>query len=109
MAEVHADCMRRTSETAIEPDHEKRTARPELGNARLNLGKLVALIDDGTISGKIAKTIFQKMVESDDDPHAIVEREGLVQVTDESAIAAVVDRVVAANPDKVAEFKAGRL
>jgi len=101
---VMSDIIRIANERATdsEPDFSSVPVAAE------HLGRLVALIDDGTISGKIAKAVFQKMVETGDDPRAIVEREGLVQVTDESAIGAVVERVIAANPDKVAEFKAGK-
>ncbi len=69
------------------------------------IGKLVGLISDGTISGRIAKDVFEKMFSTGDDPAVIVEREGLRQVTDVSAIEAAVDAVMAANPDKVAEVK----
>jgi aspartyl-tRNA(Asn)/glutamyl-tRNA(Gln) amidotransferase subunit B len=69
------------------------------------IGGLVALISDGTISGRIAKDVFEKMFSTGDDPAIIVEREGLRQVTDVSAIEAAVDAVMAANPDKVAEVK----
>ncbi len=72
------------------------------------LAELVALIDDGTISGKIAKAVFEEMVESGAAPGAIVERKGLRQVTDESAIAAAVDAVLEQSPDKVAEYRAGK-
>ena len=73
-----------------------------------SLGKLVALIDDGTISGKIAKTVFEEMVASGAEPAEIVAQKGLVQVTDTGAIAAAVQEVLAQNPDKVAEFKGGK-
>jgi aspartyl-tRNA(Asn)/glutamyl-tRNA(Gln) amidotransferase subunit B len=72
------------------------------------LGELVGLIEEGTISGKIAKTVFEKMCESGDAPRAIVEREGLVQVSDSGAISQAIDAVLAANPDKVAEYKSGK-
>jgi aspartyl-tRNA(Asn)/glutamyl-tRNA(Gln) amidotransferase subunit B len=72
------------------------------------LAALVALIDDGTISGKIAKTVFEEMVASGADPADIVARKGLTQVTDTGAIAAAVQDVLAQNPDKVAEFKGGK-
>jgi aspartyl-tRNA(Asn)/glutamyl-tRNA(Gln) amidotransferase subunit B len=85
-----------------EADFSRLPVSPE------NVGRLVALIDDGTISGKIAKSVFQKMAAGGEDPRAIVEREGLLQVTDEAAIAAIVDRVVADNPDKVAQYRAGK-
>ncbi len=73
-----------------------------------NLAALIALIDEGTISGKIAKTVFEEMLTSDESPRAIVERKGLVQMSDESAIQAVIDEVLAASPDKVAEYRGGK-
>jgi aspartyl-tRNA(Asn)/glutamyl-tRNA(Gln) amidotransferase subunit B len=63
---------------------------------------------DNTISGRIAKEVFEAMVETGEDPAAIVESRGLRQVTDTGAIEAAVDQVLAANPDKVAEYKAGK-
>jgi aspartyl-tRNA(Asn)/glutamyl-tRNA(Gln) amidotransferase subunit B len=72
------------------------------------LGSLIDLIADGTISGRLAKDVFAQMVVSGDDPAAIVEAKGLRQVTDEVAIAAAIDTVLAANPDKLVEYRAGR-
>ena len=72
------------------------------------LGALVGLISAGTISGRIAKDVFQIMLESGGDPAAIVAEKGWIQVSDTGAIEAVVDAVLAANPDKVAEFRAGK-
>ena len=72
------------------------------------LSGLLALIEDNTISGKIAKTVFEKMVETGKPAKQIVEDEGLVQVTDVSAIEAAIDAVIDANPDKVAEYKSGK-
>jgi aspartyl-tRNA(Asn)/glutamyl-tRNA(Gln) amidotransferase subunit B len=72
------------------------------------LARLVALIDDQTISGKIAKTIFEKMLLSGETPDAIIDAEGLRQVTDTGAIEATVRAVVAANPAQVAQFRAGK-
>jgi aspartyl-tRNA(Asn)/glutamyl-tRNA(Gln) amidotransferase subunit B len=72
------------------------------------LARLVALIDDQTISGKIAKTIFEKMLLSGETPDAIVDAEGLRQVTDTGAIEAIVQAVVAANPAQVAQYRAGK-
>ncbi len=69
------------------------------------LGALIDLIKDGTINGKIAKDVFAKMFESGDAPGAIVEREGLRQVTDTGAIEQAIDALIAANPDKLAEVK----
>jgi aspartyl-tRNA(Asn)/glutamyl-tRNA(Gln) amidotransferase subunit B len=72
------------------------------------LGALVARIDDETISGKIAKTVFDEMVSSGSSPDQVIEKKGLRQVTDPGAIAEVVARVLAAHPDKVEEFRAGK-
>jgi aspartyl-tRNA(Asn)/glutamyl-tRNA(Gln) amidotransferase subunit B len=72
------------------------------------LGALIDLIADGTISGRIAKDVFAEIVASGADPAAIVEAKGLRQVTDSSAIAAAIDAVLAAQADKVAEYRAGR-
>ncbi len=69
---------------------------------------LLALITDNTISGKIAKDVLDKMFESGKDAAQIVEEEGLKQVTDTGAIEKVIDEVLAANPDKVAEYKSGK-
>jgi len=71
------------------------------------LGKLLDLIADATISGKIAKQVFDIMAETGDDPTVIVEARGLRQVTDTSAIEAAVDAVLAANAAKIADYKAG--
>jgi len=73
-----------------------------------HLAGLIRLIDDGTISGKIAKDVFEKMVRSREDAATIVQREGLTQVADTGALAAVVDQVVAANPKAIADWKAGK-
>ncbi|MFM5886233.1 MAG: Asp-tRNA(Asn)/Glu-tRNA(Gln) amidotransferase subunit GatB [Novosphingobium sp.] len=70
--------------------------------------ELLALIADGTISGSIAKQVLEKMLESGDGAAAIVEREGLKQTSDTGAIEAAVDAVLAANADKVAEYRGGK-
>ena len=72
------------------------------------LGALIDLIAAGTISGRLAKDVFAEMVASSSDPAAIVEAKGLRQVTDEGAIAAAIDEVLAAQADKVGEYRAGR-
>lgn len=73
-----------------------------------NLAGLIALITKGTISGKIAKTVFESMWESGKDADTIVKEQGLVQISDEGAIIAIVDGVIAANPQSVADFNAGK-
>jgi aspartyl-tRNA(Asn)/glutamyl-tRNA(Gln) amidotransferase subunit B len=72
------------------------------------LGELIDLITDKTINGRIAKDVFEIMVETGKMPAAIVEEKGLRQVTDTGAIDAAVEQVLAANPDKVAEYKSGK-
>ncbi len=69
------------------------------------LGALLDLIKDGTINGKIAKDVFAKMIETGDAPGAIVERDGLKQVTDTGAIEKAIDELMAANADKVADVQ----
>ncbi len=72
------------------------------------LGGLLARIRDNTISGKIAKGVFEKMWQSGEDADTIIEREGLRQISDEGAIEAMIDEVLANNPAQVAQFKAGK-
>ncbi len=74
-----------------------------------NLGKLVDLISKDVISGKIAKDVFEIMAETGENPEEIVEKKGLKQVTDTSAIEAIIDTVIAVNPDNVASYKAGKV
>ena len=69
------------------------------------LGAMLDLIRDGTISGKIAKDLFEIVWTEGGDPRAIVEQRGMKQVTDTAAIEKVVDDIVAKNPDKVADAK----
>jgi len=76
--------------------------------AARHLGTLIDLIADGTISGRLAKEVFAEMVASGADPAAIVEQKGLYQVTDQGAIEATIDAVLASQSDKVAEYRAGR-
>ncbi|MBQ8785987.1 MAG: Asp-tRNA(Asn)/Glu-tRNA(Gln) amidotransferase subunit GatB [Alphaproteobacteria bacterium] len=73
-----------------------------------NLGKLVDLIEKNIISGKIAKDVFEIMSETGEDPEKIVEEKGLKQVTDTSAIEAIVDMVIANNLDNVTAFRNGK-
>ena len=76
--------------------------------AAADLGKLIDLMDDGTISGRIAKDVFDIMMETGRDPLAIVEDQGLRQISDSGAIEAVVDKLIADNPDNVAQIRAGK-
>jgi len=72
------------------------------------LGGLLDLIADATINGKIAKEVLEAMMETGESAAAIVEAKGLRQVTDTGAIDAAVDAVLAANPDKLAEYRSGK-
>ena len=73
-----------------------------------NLSKLINLIKDGTISGKIAKTIFELMMDGDKDPQKIVEEKGLKQESDPKAIEEIISKVIKDNPNKVKEYKSGK-
>ncbi|WP_135556844.1 Asp-tRNA(Asn)/Glu-tRNA(Gln) amidotransferase subunit GatB [Paenibacillus cymbidii] len=83
----------------------------ELADVRITgqgLGEMIGLLEKGTISGKIAKTVFKAMLESGKPPQQIVEEQGLVQISDEGAIAAIVEQIIANNPQSVADYKAGK-
>jgi aspartyl-tRNA(Asn)/glutamyl-tRNA(Gln) amidotransferase subunit B len=71
----------------------------------VQLGAIVDLIADGTISGKIAKDLFEIIWEEGGDPREVVEQRGMKQVTDTGAIEKVVDDIIAKNPDKVEQVK----
>ncbi len=74
-----------------------------------NLSKLINLIKDGTISGKIAKTVFEQMMEGDKDPQKIVEEKGLKQESDPKALEELIDKVIDDNRDKATEYKSGKV
>ncbi len=73
-----------------------------------NLAKMINLIKDGTISGKIAKTVFEEMVKSNNDPSKIVEEKGLKQTSDPKEIENIIDEILSANQDKVEQYKSGK-
>ncbi len=73
-----------------------------------HLGEMILMIEKGTISGKIAKTVFAEMVATGDPPEKIVQEKNLVQVTDQGAIEAVIDEVLAENPEQVERYKGGK-
>jgi aspartyl-tRNA(Asn)/glutamyl-tRNA(Gln) amidotransferase subunit B len=72
-----------------------------------NLGKLIDLIGDNTISGRIAKDVFEIMVETGGDPAVIVEEKGLKQITDTGFIEGIVEKIIAENPGQVAQYDGG--
>jgi aspartyl-tRNA(Asn)/glutamyl-tRNA(Gln) amidotransferase subunit B len=73
-----------------------------------NLAKLLKLIDQNVISGKIAKTVFEEMAKTGKSPEEIVKEKDLVQVTDESAIGDIITELIRSCPKEVADYKAGR-
>ncbi len=83
----------------------------DIGDSRVPAGALAGLltrIHDQTISGKIAKQVFEAMWEGEGSADEIIEAKGLRQITDSSAIEAVVEKVIAENPGQVAEYRAGK-
>jgi aspartyl-tRNA(Asn)/glutamyl-tRNA(Gln) amidotransferase subunit B len=73
-----------------------------------DLSALLALIDNGTISGKIAKTVFEEMYKTGASPKKIVEEKGLIQVSDEGTLDTTIEEVLLANPKELAGFKEGK-
>ena len=73
-----------------------------------DLAELLKLVDDGTISGKIAKSVFDEMAQSDKSARQIVAEQGLVQISDSSAIDDIVSKILAANPAEVQAYKSGK-
>ena len=83
----------------------------DIGGSKISAGALAGLIDriaDNTISGKIAKDVFEAMWAGEGSADEIIESRGLKQITDSSAIEAIVDAVIAANPSQVEEYRAGK-
>ena len=73
-----------------------------------NLAKLINLIKDGTISGKIAKTVFEMMADGNQDPEKIVEEKGLKQQSDPKELEKIIDKVISDNPKNVEAYKSGK-
>jgi glutaminyl-tRNA synthetase len=86
--------------------HLREADSPRISPAQL--GELVKLISDGTISTRIAKTVLEKTIETGIDPLEIIAKEGLKQVSDAGALEVIVDAIMTANPDKVSAYKSGR-
>ncbi len=72
------------------------------------LGRLLALVEQGTLSGKLAKTVFEEMAATGKDPEAIVKEKGLVQISDAEALVPVAQEILAAHPKEVADYRAGK-
>jgi len=71
------------------------------------IAQLVQMVDDETISSKIAKQVFEEMVQFGENPTQIVEAKGLIQISDPAKIVPIIDEIIAKNPDNVEKFKAG--
>lgn len=87
----------------------KEKEASELKFTAAQIAELVKMIDDEIISNKIAKQVFEEMVQSGDNPALIVEAQGLVQISDPSVILPIIDDVMAKNPDNVEKYKAGNI
>jgi len=85
----------------------KQVNLSELKFSANQIAELVKMIDDETISSKIAKQVFEEMVKSGENPTQIVEFKGLVQISDPAKILPIIDEIITKNPDNVAKFKAG--
>ncbi len=97
---IISDISRILNETETEP-----IAIPFDGN---QLGKLVILIDNGTISSSIGKKVLEELFEKPRDPEDIIKEKGWIQISDEGAIKEIVMKILEANPQSIADFKAGK-
>ena len=83
-------------------DITKIALKPEM------LAELIILIEKGTISGKIAKEILPELLEKGGSPQEIVESRGLVAISDPDELGAIIDKILADNPDKVEQYRGGK-
>ena len=81
--------------------------KDELKFNAAQIAELAKIVDDGTISNKIAKQVFEEMAKSGENPTQIVEAKGLIQISDPAKISPIIDEIIAKNPDNVAKFRAG--
>lgn len=87
--------------------NEQKISIAEFRVPPANLARLISLANDGTISGKIAKEVWEEMLKTNEDPKVIVDRKGLVQISDRSTIAKIVDDVLEENQAQVQKYRAG--
>jgi len=87
---------------------EKYLEYDNLPITSVQIAKLVKLVDGGTISSSVARKVFDEVAETGKDPEEIVKEKGLVQISDEGAIKEVVDKIIAANPQSIIDYKAGK-
>jgi aspartyl-tRNA(Asn)/glutamyl-tRNA(Gln) amidotransferase subunit B len=88
-----------------------KEAGKEIGESpvsAVNLGRLIKLIGEGKISGKIAKELLPKLAEKGEGPDAIIEREGLAQISDTGALEKIIDEVIANNPKQLEQYRGGK-
>lgn len=97
---ILSDISRILNEKEMEPDQIPFTAE--------ELAKVIQLIEKETISSAIAKKVVEELFENPKDPEKIIEEKGWLQISDEGAILAVVQKILEANPQSVADFKAGK-
>ena len=95
-----SDISRILNEKEIEADQIPFTAE--------ELAKMITLIEKGTISSAIAKKVVEELFENPKDPEEIIKEKGWIQISDEGAIKEVVQKIIQANPQSVADFKAGK-
>jgi len=79
----------------------------ELKFTPAQIAQLIKMVDDETISSKIAKQVFEEMVKSGENPTEIVEAKGLVQISDPAVILPMIEEVIAKNPENVEKFRVG--
>ncbi|MGM0623151.1 MAG: glutamine--tRNA ligase/YqeY domain fusion protein [Campylobacterota bacterium] len=85
----------------------KENENKQLQFSPRQIAQLAQLVDDATISSKIAKSVFEQMAKSGDDPKQIVEEKGLMQISDPALIEPIIEEIIANNPENVEKFKAG--
>jgi aspartyl-tRNA(Asn)/glutamyl-tRNA(Gln) amidotransferase subunit B len=88
--------------------NEQHVAASEFPVSPKHLSEMVNLIVDGTISGKIAKDVFEEMLKTQEAPKSIVEKKGLVQVSDTGAIEKVIDEILANNVGQIEQYRNGK-
>ncbi|MDD3272160.1 MAG: Asp-tRNA(Asn)/Glu-tRNA(Gln) amidotransferase GatCAB subunit B, partial [Syntrophomonadaceae bacterium] len=72
------------------------------------LTRMLTLIDEGTISGKMAKIVFEQMFDSGEEPDLIIKEKGMVQISDASTLLKIIDEIIAANPGVVEDYRSGK-
>ena len=90
---------------------ELKTTNLNISNSPVTpemLGNLISIVDSGKISGKIGKTVFVEMWQTAKNAETIIQEKGLVQISDPAVLAKNVEEVIAANPDQVAAYRAGK-